>query len=278
MQILAFDFGTQYIGVAVGQTITNTSSPLVVLKVDREEKEIWDSISDLIEEWKPDQILIGKPLNMDGTPSEMMKKIDPFFKKIKKILFCSVVPKNFNSIKRFISKKTKVKCYEIKDLNLKSILNIKANFKQVGSDRLANAISLMSPKKNFIILDFGTATTFDVLANNTYRGGVIAPGISISLNTLTDKASLIPKINLKKIKKVIGIDTNSAVRSGFFWGYAGLIDNIINLIKKETGKSYKVVITGGFSDLFKNSIKTKVIENKDITVKGLIKISKLLNR
>ena len=121
------------------------------------------------------------------------------FKNIEKILFCSVVPKTFNSIKRFISKKTKVKCYEIKDLNLKSILNIKANFKQVGSDRLANAISLMSPKKNFIILDFGTATTFDVLVNNTYRGGVIAPGISISLNTLTDKASLIPKINLKKI-------------------------------------------------------------------------------
>ena len=76
MQILAFDFGTQYIGVAVGQTVTNTSSPLVVLKVDREEKEIWDSISDLIEEWKPDQILVGKPLNMDGTPSEMMKKIN----------------------------------------------------------------------------------------------------------------------------------------------------------------------------------------------------------
>jgi len=198
------------------------------------------------------------------------------FKNIKKILFCSVVPKNFNSIKKFISKKTKVKCYEIKDLNLKSILHIKANFKQVGSDRLTNAISLMSPKKNFIILDFGTATTFDVLVSNTYRGGVIAPGISISLNTLIDKASLIPQINLKKIKKVIGIDTNSAVRSGFFWGYAGLIDNIINLIKKETRKSYRVVITGGFSNLFKNSIKTKVIENKDITVKGLIKISKLI--
>ena len=198
------------------------------------------------------------------------------FKNIKKILFCSVVPKNFNSIKRFISKKTKVKCYEIKDLNLKSILHIKANFKQVGSDRLANAISLTKRNKNFIILDFGTATTFDVLVGNTYRGGVIAPGISISLNTLIDKASLIPKINLKKIKKVIGIDTNSAVRSGFFWGYAGLIDNIINLIKKETRKSYKVVITGGFSDLFKNSIKTKVIENKNITVEGLIKISKLV--
>ena len=198
------------------------------------------------------------------------------FKNIEKIIFCSVVPKTFNSIKRFISKKTKVKCYEIKDLNLKSILSIKANYRQVGSDRLANAISLMKPKKNFIVLDFGTATTFDVLVSNSYRGGVIAPGVSISLNTLIDKASLIPEINLKKIKKVIGLDTNSAVRSGFFWGYAGLIDNIINLIKKETRKSYKVVITGGFSDLFKNSIKTKVIENKNITVKGLIKISKLI--
>ncbi len=198
------------------------------------------------------------------------------FKNIEKILFCSVVPKTFNSIKRFISKKTKVKCYEIKDLNLKSILNIKANFKQVGSDRLANAISLMSPKKNFIILDFGTATTFDVLANNTYRGGVIAPGISISLNTLTDKASLIPKINLKKIKKVIGIDTNSAVRSGFFWGYAGLIDNMIKLIKKQTKSEFKIILTGGLADLYKNSINAKCKVDRDLTIKGIIKITKNL--
>ena len=72
------------------------------------------------------------------------------------------------------------------------------------------------------------------------------------------------------------MDTNSAVRSGFFWGYAGLIDNIVNLIKKETRKSYKIVITGGFSKLFKTSIKTKVIENKNITMRGLFKISKLI--
>ena len=198
------------------------------------------------------------------------------FNNIKKILFCSVVPKNFILIKKFISKKTKIKCHEIKDLNLRSLLNIKANYNQVGSDRLANAISLLNNKDNFIILDFGTATTFDVIIGNSYRGGIIAPGISISLNTLTDKASLIPKVNLKKIKKVIGIDTNSAVRSGFFWGYAGLIDNIVNLIKKETRKSYKIIITGGFSKLFKTSIKTKVIENKNITIRGLFKISKLI--
>ena len=198
------------------------------------------------------------------------------YKKIKKILFCSVVPKSFNIIEKYLSKKTKLKCYEVKDLNLKSLIRIKANYKQVGSDRLTNAVSLMNNKNNFIVLDFGTATTFDVLIKNTYFGGIIAPGVRLSLNTLSDKATLIPKIDLKKIKNVIGNDTISAVRSGFFWGYAGLIDNIINLIKKETRKSFKVIITGGFSNLFKNSIKTKVNHNKDITINGLIKISKLI--
>ena len=201
-------------------------------------------------------------------------KID--FKKINKILFCSVVPKSFNIIKKFLSKKTKIKCFEVKNLNLKSLIRIKANYKQVGSDRLTNAISLTNNHNNFIIIDFGTATTFDVLIKNTYSGGIIAPGVKLSLNSLSDKATLIPKIDLKKIKNIIGNDTISAVRSGFFWGYAGLIDNIIYLIKKETRKSFKVIITGGFSDLFKKSIKTKVYHNKDITINGLIKISKLI--
>jgi type III pantothenate kinase len=135
---------------------------------------------------------------------------------------------------------------------------------------------LLDKKNNFIILDFGTATTFDILTKNTYQGGIIAPGIKLSLNTLSDKATLIPRIDLKKINNIIGKDTVSAVRSGFFWGYSGLIDNIINLIKKETRKSFKVIITGGFSNLFKNSIKTKVSHNKNITINGLIKISKLI--
>ena len=198
------------------------------------------------------------------------------YKKVKKILFCSVVPKSFIIIKKFLSKRTRCKCHEVKDLNLKSLIKIKANYKQVGSDRLTNAISLANNKDNFIILDFGTATTFDVLIKNVYSGGIIAPGVRLSLNTLSDKATLIPKIDLKEIKNVIGINTISAVRSGFFWGYAGLIDNIIYLIKKETRKSFKVIITGGFSNLFKKSIKTKVNHNKDITINGLIKISKLI--
>ena len=202
------------------------------------------------------------------------KKIN--FNKIEKILFCSVVPSSFKEFKNFFKKKTKVRCYELKELNLRSILKIDVNYNQVGSDRLANAISVSDRKKNFIILDFGTATTFDVLIGNNYKGGIISPGIKLSLNTLSDKASLIPKINLKKISNVIGKDTTSAVRSGFFWGYAGLIDNLINLIKKETRKSFKIIFTGGFSNLFKNSVKVKAEHDVDITINGLIKASKLI--
>ena len=99
MQILAFDFGTQYIGVAVGQTITKTSSPLIVINVAREGAEIWKIISNLIDEWKPDQLLVGKPLNMDGTTSDMMKKVDPFFQKLQKIsnIPCELVDERLTS-------------------------------------------------------------------------------------------------------------------------------------------------------------------------------------
>ena len=210
--------------------------------------------------------------NLDRKIKFLIKDI----KQIRKILFCSVVPKSFNLVKAYFKKKTKLKCYEIKDLNLKSLIKIRVNYKQAGSDRLANAISVQNDKDNFIILDFGTATTFDVVVKKDYKGGIIAPGVKISLDSLSDKASLIPQIHLKKMSNIVGNNTTSAVRSGFFWGYIGLIDNIINLIKKETRKSFKLVITGGFSNLFKESLKTKVIQDKDITIKGLIKIAKLI--
>ena len=210
--------------------------------------------------------------NLDRKIKFLIKDI----KQIRKILFCSVVPKSFNLVNAYFKKKTKLKCYEIKDLNLKSLIKIRVNFKQAGSDRLANAISVQNNKDNFIILDFGTATTFDVVVKKDYKGGIIAPGVKISLDSLSDKASLIPQIHLKKMSNIVGNNTTSAVRSGFFWGYIGLIDNIINLIKKENRKSFKLVITGGFSNLFKESLKTKVIQDKDITIKGLIKIAKLI--
>ena len=94
------------------------------------------------------------------------KRFNNDYKNIQKILFCSVVPQSFNLIKKYFKKKLKIKCYEIKDLKLRSLINIKVNFKQVGSDRITNAIGLINNRDNFIILDFGTATTFDVVIKN----------------------------------------------------------------------------------------------------------------
>ena len=84
MQIIAFDYGEKKIGVAVGQTSTNTSSPLQII-FNKDNKINWVSISSLLDEWKPDLILLGKPLNMDGSESEIMKKVDRFYKELKSI-------------------------------------------------------------------------------------------------------------------------------------------------------------------------------------------------
>ena len=125
MQILAFDFGTQHIGVAVGQTVTKTSSPLIILNVAREGKEIWKTISSLIDEWKPDQLLVGKPLNMDGTPSEMMKKVDQFFNKLQKIsnIPCELVDERLTSFEAKQLIETQSKDDRVDDLAAKIFLD-----------------------------------------------------------------------------------------------------------------------------------------------------------
>jgi len=199
------------------------------------------------------------------------------FKFIKKLnitssLFCSVVPKKFEIIKDVLNRRYSIKTYELKKIDLKDIIKIKVNIKQIGSDRLANSISVSKLNSNYIIIDFGTATTFDVIIKNNYYGGIIAPGINLSIKSLESNASLIPYFTLQKVKKVIGKNTLSALRSGFFWGYTGLINNIIKLIKIETKKNFKIIATGGYSHLFKSSLDYKVSIDKDITIKGLIKI------
>ena len=196
------------------------------------------------------------------------------FNKNSKVLFSSVVPNVYKSVKFFFLKKFKIKTIEVKELKLNKFIQIKVNKKQVGSDRLCNAIALTNKKSNFIIIDFGTATTFDVVIKNQYLGGIIAPGVSLSLNTLISNASLIPNLKLKEIRQVLGKNTVSAVRSGFYWGYLGLVENIINKIYKQTKKKYKIVITGGFSSLFSKSLKVNPIIDKDITMKGLQRIIK----
>ena len=130
-------------------------------------------------------------------------------------------------------------------------------------------------KSDCIVLDFGTATTFDIITKSgVYNGGIIAPGVNLSINSLANSADQIPNFKLQKQKKVIGKNTIEALRSGFFWGYTGLIRNIIFKIENETKKKYKVIFTGGYADLFKTSIIRSFTVDRNITIKGIIEIFK----
>ena len=226
------------------------------------------------------KLLNKKILNTNNLKKKNISKnlrfINSHHKKIDKVLFSSVVPNVFENIKRFIKKNLRKEIKELKQVNLNKILKVDVNMKQVGSDRLANALSVINGKDNFIILDFGTATTFDVVLKNRYKGGIIAPGVNLSLRTLVEKAKLIPHTKLTKIKNIVGKNTQSAVRSGFYWGYQGLIENIISLIKKKNKKNFKIIFTGGLSHLYKDVLKNKIKVDRDLTIKGLLRLINLI--
>ena len=190
-------------------------------------------------------------------------------------LFSSVVPKYQLILKKFLKRVYKIKLREIMEKSINKIIKINIkNKKQVGSDRIANAVGAYKKHKvNCIVLDFGTATTFDVVTKSgVYNGGVIAPGVNLSIKSLSNSADQIPTFSIKKQKKVIGKNTIEALYSGFYWGYSGLINNIISKIEKETKKKYKIVFTGGYANLFKTSITRPFTIDKNITIKGIIEI------
>jgi len=206
-----------------------------------------------------------------------LKKIIDKKSIFKVALFSSVVPKYQLMLKKVLKKVYKVNLREIKEKNINKIVKINIrNSNQVGSDRIANAAGAYKKyKTSCIILDFGTATTFDVVTNNgIYNGGIIAPGVNLSMKSLSSSADQIPIFSIKKQKKIIGRNTIEALRSGFYWGYSGLIKNIIFKIEKETNKKYKIIFTGGYAELFKTSIAGKFIIDKNITINGVIEIFK----
>ena len=201
------------------------------------------------------------------------KIINKFSKKNLKneILFSCVVPLALKEIKKNL-KKTNYRVLEIKSLNLKKMIKINIkNFKQLGSDRIVNSIK-GKEFKNCLIIDFGTATTFDIVKNETYEGGVIAPGIKLSIKNLSHSTALLPIFNLKNQQKSYGKNTKEALNAGFIWGYEGLINNIINKITKNWKMKYKIILTGGYANLFKKIIKRRTIVDQNITIKGVSRV------
>ena len=146
---------------------------------------------------------------------------------------------------------------------------------EVGADRLVNAVAAHKryPGSDKIVVDFGTATTFDVVAKNgSYRGGVIAPGVNLSLEALYMAAAKLPGIGIRRPAAVIGTGTVPAMQSGVYWGYVGLVEGLVGRIKQEFGGAMTVIGTGGLAALFADATDAIDGVDPDLTIFGLLEI------
>jgi type III pantothenate kinase len=145
---------------------------------------------------------------------------------------------------------------------------------QVGPDRLVNTVAGYSQfGGNLIVVDFGTATTFDVVDHDgAYVGGVIAPGVNLSLEALHNAAAALPHVDVSKPEQVVGTNTVACMQSGVFWGYVGLIREICTQIKKERNRPMQVISTGGLAPLFAQGADLFDAWVDDLTMQGLVRI------
>jgi len=227
---------------------------------------------------------IIKSFSIETNKLNKTKYQNIFFNKIlkykvnKKILFSSVVPLIYKVIKKNLSKKN-YKIFELKNLKINKIVTLNVNkINQVGSDRIANAIGAHEYyKNNCLVIDFGTATTFDIISKKgIYEGGVIAPGVNLSIMNLNKFTASLPILKLRSNAKSYGKNTKDALNAGFIWGYQGLINNIIKKITLTRKTNYKIILTGGYASLFKKYLINKPIVDQNITIKGITRIYKEL--
>ena len=186
-------------------------------------------------------------------------------------IISSVVPPVFNSVRTGVIKVIG-KQPMVVGPGLKTGLNIKVEVPgQVGSDRIVIAVAALAQyKPPLILMDMGTATTIEVVEEgNTYIGGVIFPGVKISLDALTSRAAQLPGISLDKPKQVIGKNTIDCMRSGMMYGTAAMIDGLIDRIEEELGHSATLIATGGMAQFVTPLCNHSIILEKDLLLKGL---------
>ncbi len=186
-------------------------------------------------------------------------------------IISSVVPPVFNSVRTGVVKVIG-KQPMVVGPGLKTGLNIHVDVpSQVGSDRIVIAVAALAEyKPPLILMDLGTATTIEVVEkNNTYIGGVILPGVKISLDALTSRAAQLPGISLDKPKRVVGRNTVDCMRSGVMYGTAATIDGLVERMEQELGYQATLVATGGMAQFITPLCKREVILEKDLLLKGL---------
>ena len=190
---------------------------------------------------------------------------------IEDCIISSVVPPVFNSVKTGVVKVIG-KQPMVVGPGLKTGLNINVDVpSQVGSDRIVIAVAALAEyQPPMILMDLGTATTIEVVEpGNMYLGGVIFPGVKISLDALTSRAAQLPGISLDKPKNIIGRNTVDCMRSGMMYGTAAMIDGIVERIEEELGHKSTLIATGGLAQFITPLCKREIILERDLLLKGL---------
>jgi len=200
------------------------------------------------------------------------------FEDIDACVISTVVPQSLFNMRNLAKRHLKVDPIIIGDEGVKIGVGVRTdNPKEVGADRLVTALGAVQKYKgNLIIIDSGTATTFDVVsADKHFEGGIIAPGINLSVKALHEAAAQLPRIAIVKPNKVIGKNTVEAMQSGIFWGYIGLIDGLVRKIIEEDGRDFTVIGTGGVASLFQGASETIQHYDSNLTIDGLYEIWRL---
>jgi type III pantothenate kinase len=190
---------------------------------------------------------------------------------IRDIIISCVVPPMLNILEPLCEKYFHVKPL-IVEPGIKTGMPIHYdNPREVGADRIVNAVAAFEKyKTDLIIVDFGTATTFDyVSVKGEYLGGCIAPGIVISSEALFERASKLPRVEFKKPKTIIAKDTISSMQAGIMFGYAGLVDGIVERMKAEVKSNPKVIATGGLAGVIAPETRSIEIVEENLTLEGL---------
>lgn len=187
------------------------------------------------------------------------------------IALCGVVPPLAPTIVEMCRKHLNIQPLVV-EAGVKTGIRIRVdNPREVGSDRVVGAVAAhYLYGKPVIIIDLGTATTFDVVSpDGDYLGGAIAPGIGIAVEALFTRTAMLPRIELVRPKQAIGRNTVSAMQSGIIFGYIGLIEGMVQRIEKELGEKSKVVATGGYAHVVAQEIPIIEIVNPDLVLTGL---------
>ena len=212
---------------------------------------------------------------------QLLKMQNLSFSDITDCIISTVVPQSLFNMRNLARRHLDVEPMVVGDDNVKLPIIAKIdNPKEVGADRLVTAVgALMRYKAPMIIVDSGTATTFDVVdEDGNFVGGIITPGINLSVKALHEAAAKLPRIAIVKPEKVVGTNTVSAMQSGIFWGYIALIDGLIKQIKDEQGVDYTVIGTGGIASLFDGASKAINHYDSRLTIDGLFEIWRLNNQ